>query len=223
MKVLFEPGVGKKVLCDIDAHNKVVVCGHHTKASCTVLLTVTRTGHLLAPLVVFAGKTQQQVKRTSNSLYPAMIKFQPNAYMNGKLWCDYLNFVSPALPRPTLAVFDHFSGHITEDALTLMNTCLKQFHYALVPAHGTAFVQPLDKLVNRSWKCAFRRLMEAEMAIRGNVPTGAVEWRELVLRVVERATDEIRAQHTDQLRLHLWTLVLTLHWAVRTRPLQWTM
>lgn len=197
VKVFFEPG-NPKVLCDASNRSVTIACGSHTKDGCTVLLTVTRDGKLLAPFVVFAGQNQMKVEHTSKTLYPAMVHFQKNAFMTGALWCQYLEFVSRALPRPTLAVFDIFSGHITPDALELMQQKLKHFHYQLVPAHATPFVQPLDVLINRSWKAAFRRRMQ--QAIDAGAPTGAVEWRELVLRVVEETTDEIRDGHVDQLR-----------------------
>lgn len=88
---LFFENDKSRVYADTDLRRVVVYCEGHTKASCTVLLSATADGRLLAPVIIFGSqKHVLTVKRLQSAIgateqFPALICFQKSAWMDAKV------------------------------------------------------------------------------------------------------------------------------------------
>ena len=114
-----------------------------------------------APALIVNSAAGRPRVRLHNGL---LVFHQPGTSMaNQKImeqWLKvYFNRSSTPLPtsasRPTLLIMDSFRAHLTE---TMRSACRQaNVRQAIIPGGMTIFLQPLDLVVNKSFKCLLKR------------------------------------------------------------------
>lgn len=109
------------------------------------------------PMIIFKGKTNA-VLRDVRQGPEQLLRF------NTKAWCtehEFQEFLQEAIPQDlppskTLLMFDNFSAHCTE----LVQQTIQRlgYHCYMLPPNSTAFAQPLDVAINKTFKTYVRAL-----------------------------------------------------------------
>ena len=144
---------------------QVPVVGKEDKREITVLLTVTATGKLLPPQVIYQGKTPGCHPKVT---FPSSwnITHSESHWSTEKTMLEYVDQVlvpcvsqtrqelELADDHPALAIFDVFRAHRCESFLKKL--CTHNKHQVFVPAGCTGELQPLDLSVNEEFKAAMK-------------------------------------------------------------------
>ena len=144
---------------------QVPVVGKEDKREITVLLTVTATGKLLPPQVIYQGKTPGCHPKVT---FPSSwnITHSESHWSTEKTMLEYVDQVlvpcvsqtrqelELADDHPALAIFDVFCAHRCESFLKKL--CTHNIHQVFVPAGCTRELQPLDLSVNEEFKAAMK-------------------------------------------------------------------
>ena len=147
---------------DLKGSKQVKMVGLGDKRQITALLSVTKSGHLLPPQLIYPGKTDAchpkvtfpddwDITHTEShwSTEDTMIRFAKNVLI------PYVESVRKSLPitnhdQTALAIFDVFQAHTSEKLLLLLKK--SGIRYVFVPASCTDQLQPLDQNINKKYK-----------------------------------------------------------------------
>ena len=144
---------------------QVPVVGKEDKREITVLLTVTATGKLLPPQVIYQGKTPGCHPKVT---FPSScnIMHSESHWSTEEMMLEYVDQVlvpcvsqtrqelELADDHPALAIFDVFRAHRCESFLKTL--CTHNIHQVFVLAGCTGELQPLDLSVNEEFKAAMK-------------------------------------------------------------------
>lgn len=144
-----------------EGSKQVPVVGKDDKREITVLLTVTASGHLLPPQVIYQGKTDGCHARIT---FPDgwHVTHSESHWSTERTMLDFLDHViipyvaatrskhGLADDHPALAVFDVFAAHRCSSVLKKLQD--NHIHQVFVPAGCTGELQPLDVSVNEEFK-----------------------------------------------------------------------
>lgn len=147
---------------DLKGSNQVSISGLDDKRQITVLLAVTKSGEMLPPQVIYAGKTERCLPKVD---FPPEwdIYYTESHWSNEdsmlrfvkKVVIPYVNKIRELLPlvqvnQTAIALFDVYKAHRGETLLSLLkeNGIIPLF----IPAACTDKLQPLDLSVNYDYK-----------------------------------------------------------------------
>ena len=133
---------------------RVEIAGLEDKRQITTVFAESLTGDFLPIQLVHQGKTEK--------CYPA-VSFPDNWHITcTQTMLDYISkIIIPYFRRkradlglsathPALAIFDEFTGQVTEEALVMLDN--NNIYYVIVPPNCTNKLQPLDISVNKPAK-----------------------------------------------------------------------
>ena len=140
---------------------RVEIAGLDDKRKITAVFAGSLTGDFLPVQLIYQEKTEK--------CYPAFsfpenwhITCTPSHWCNEQTMLDYIGkIIIPYFRRkradlglsathPALAIFDEFTGQVTEEALALLDH--NNIYYVIVPPNCTDKLQPLDISVNKPAK-----------------------------------------------------------------------
>ena len=142
-----------------------------SKRQCTVQLTIFADGvPRIKPLLIFRGKGIR-IKKTEKDKWDKRVSvcFQKDAWCDEQVMKDWVikewnnYFTNPPTPgsHGKLLVIDTHRGQQTECIKDLLNKCKTTVVY--VPGGTTAYIQPLDVVVNGPYKNIVKTLYEKHM------------------------------------------------------------
>ena len=144
-----------------EGSKRVEIAGIDDKRQITAVFGGTMAGDFLPPQLIYQGKSS---KSLPSVVFPQdwHITFTENHWSNEQTTGNYLEKIFfPYLEKkrqelrldvnhPALVIFDRFRGQCTESILELLEA--KHVFVAVVPAHCTDRLQPLDISVNKAVK-----------------------------------------------------------------------
>ena len=135
----------------------------------TFAMTVTASGKVLKPLLVFKGKSGERIEKREFPLLPPNIVYacQPNAWMDEDVMMKWVNTIlrpyvsnAPANIIPLL-LLDSYRCHMMGSVVGAIETLGVEVVH--IPGGCTGLTQPVDVGVNKSFKCGLRREWERWM------------------------------------------------------------
>ena len=149
-----------------EGSNRVEIVGLGDKRQITVVLSCSLSGNFLPPQVIYAGKTPRCLPSAS---FPSawQITYSENHWANEKTTVQHITKIllpyiketrqklSLSPTHAALVIFDRFKGQCTPAILKLLAD--NNIHFAIIPAHLTDRLQPLDISVNKALKDYLRR------------------------------------------------------------------
>ncbi|CAI7897385.1 unnamed protein product [Closterium sp. NIES-54] len=143
--------------------------GGYKKERVMVMLACTASGKKLKPWVFFKCKTIPKGNFPSDkpsSLCNVVVAAHPNGWMDADsvlAWLDgtvnpYVNPRFGVRCRKVMLVLDSYRGHLTDAVKAKFGEL--NIVPAIIPAGCTSEIQPLDVVVNRSFKAAIRQLYQ---------------------------------------------------------------
>ena len=149
---------------------RVEIAGLQDKRQITAVFAGSLTGDFLPIQLVYQGKTEKR--------YPAVTfpdnwhnTCTPIHWCNEQTTLDYIiKIIIPYFNRkradlklpgthPTLAIFDKFTGQVTEEALTVLDD--NNIYYVTVPPNCTDKLQPLNVSMNKMAKEYLRSKLQS--------------------------------------------------------------
>jgi hypothetical protein len=146
----------------------------------TCAMTVTASGRVLTPLLVFKGSPTGRIQRNEFGTFPADIAYacQGNAWMDEQvmhLWIDRIlkPYVSQTPPGIVpLLLLDSYRCHMMKSIVNAIEELGVEVEH--IPGGCTALCQPVDIGVNKPFKSRLRRLWE-EWMIRTGLHEGKLD------------------------------------------------
>lgn len=131
------------------------------KKRMTVVLSITSTGYMLPPMIIFKGKTDISPQLQEKFKRLALIEKNLKGWMNEsfmQLWLEKILFNLSFIEESEMLylTMDAFSAHKHANVISKLQN--KEINYKLIPPGCTSLIQPLDTHVNRSFKNNFRKL-----------------------------------------------------------------
>ena len=143
---------------------QVPIHGMDDKRQITLLLSITKSGTLLPPQLLYAGKTPKCLPPTK---FPSDwdIFYSPNHWSNEDTMLHFLdNIIIPYInqrreelqtpDQAALVIFDVYAAHRTDTLITKLQD--NNIRYCKVPAACTDRLQPLDLSLNKEYKNALK-------------------------------------------------------------------
>lgn len=92
------------------------------------------TGHKLPIFFVMRG-TERGAVRDELASYPEghFYTTQAHAWMDSRVWREYLRFVMPEIEGPSVLVVDNLDCHVSDAAHEIVSGELKRAHPAVAP------------------------------------------------------------------------------------------
>ena len=119
------------------------------KKRVTVCLTILSDGRKLPPLIIFKRK-QPPANPLSKQVQVAA---QVNGWITETIMKDWVNNIYKKMKLPLktvkLLLLDHCSAHIKDSVKTLIQ---EEGHLDFIPPGTTSLIQPLDLMINKSFK-----------------------------------------------------------------------
>lgn len=148
-----------------EGSNQVAIVGKEDKREITLLLTITASGYLLPPQVIYQGKTPGcHAKVTfpeSWAITHSDSHWSTEATMLQFIDSVLVPYVTKtrhelelAVDHYSLAIFDVFKAHRCDSVLRKLND--NNIHQVFVPAGCTSELQPLDVSVNQEFKAIMK-------------------------------------------------------------------
>ena len=114
----------------------------------------------MPPLCVVKGKTQRSLQSFATQDGPegTIWSYQANAWMDddiGHQWFQQVYLANCGPARPQLLVLDSPHSHEVLDMLEIAQE--QEIHVLVLPPHTTHALQPLDKVVFKPFKTAYKR------------------------------------------------------------------
>ena len=139
----------------------------------TCAMTVTASGHVLTPLLVFKGAANGRIERNEFVTYPDDVVYtcQGNAWMDERvmhLWIDrnlkpYIDQVPPGIVL--LLLLDSYRCHMMKSTVNAIMELGVQVEH--IPGGCNSLCQPVDVGVNKPFKCRMRERWEEWMISTG--------------------------------------------------------
>ncbi|CAI7920711.1 unnamed protein product [Closterium sp. NIES-54] len=179
---------------EVGSRSVPVRSGGYQKERVTVMLACTASGEKMKPWVFFKRKTVPKGDFPSD-IY---VGVHPNGWMDADgviEWLDggvklYINPKFGVRPRKALLVLDTYRGHLTPEVKKIFGEL--NLVPAVIPAGCTSEIQPLDVVVNRSFKAAVCQLYQKWFEHEGvdtltkKVDLG-VAWKSVPKELIQRA------------------------------------
>jgi hypothetical protein len=126
----------------------------NSKRRVTLVLTVTSTGHMLAPMLIFKRRTPLPPELTKKFDGLALLACNAKGWMNTecmKLWIEKIlaNFKRDPAAKYFL-IFDKFAAHICSETMAVLK--INGFDTFVIPGGCTGIMQPLDVCFNKPLK-----------------------------------------------------------------------
>ncbi|XP_005113599.1 jerky protein homolog-like [Aplysia californica] len=148
-----------KVLAAKGARNVEARCSP-SKDNITTLVCVNAAGSVMPPMCVVKGKTNRSIHSFAIQDSPegTIWAYQENGWMNddiGVQWFQQVFLPNCGDSRSQLLILD---SHHSHEVLELLEMAKEQLvHVLALPPHTTHMLQPLDRVVFKPFKTAYRR------------------------------------------------------------------
>lgn len=173
----FSPNAAK-VIAPKGVRSLVARCSP-SKDSITTLVCVNASGAAMPPLCVVKGKTNRCVHSFAiqDSPQGTIWAFQENGWMNDEIgvqWFSEVFLANCGDARPQLLILDSHHSHEVLEMLELAKA--QNIHVMALPPHTTHILQPLDRVVFKPFKTAYRRHCTEFLAQNPTKTINKVTW-----------------------------------------------
>ena len=165
-----------------------------SKESVTTLVCINAAGQAMPPLCVVKGKTQKSLQSFATQDGPegTIWTFQSNAWMDddiGQQWFRQVFLAYCGSARPQLLILDSHHSHEVLEMLELAQQ--EDIHIMALPPHTTHALQPLDKVVFKPFKTAYKRVCTEFRTSHPNSTINKATWPRLLKQTWDSTLREI--------------------------------
>lgn len=173
----FSPNAAK-VIAPKGVRSLVARCSP-SKEIITTLVCVNAAGTAMPPLCVVKGKTNRSIHSFAIQDSPrgTIWAYQESGWMNddiGVQWFSDVFLPNCGDARPQMLILDSHHSHEVLEMLELARQ--QNIHVMALPPHTTHMLQPLDRVVFKPFKTAYRRHCTEFLASNPNKTINKVTW-----------------------------------------------
>lgn len=173
-----------KVIAQRGTRNLVARCSP-SKDSVTTMVCINAYGDAMPPMCVVKGKTKKSVLSFAVQDAPQNTHwtFQKSGWMDdviGLEWFREVFLKNCGIARPQLLILDSHHSHEVLQLLELART--EDVHLLALPPHTTHMLQPLDRVVFKPLKTAYRRYCTEFLTSNPELSINKVTWPGLLSR-----------------------------------------
>jgi len=159
-----------------------------SKESVTTLVCINAAGRAMPPLCVVKGKTMRAVQSFATKDGPegTVWTHQTNAWMDddiGVQWFPKVFLQHCGESRPQLLILDSHHSHEVLEMLELAQE--ENIHILALPPHTTHILQPLDRVVFKPFKTAYKKHCTEFLSAFPSLSINKVTWPKILQKTWE--------------------------------------